>query len=84
MVWDDDEQYVPQAEPAEPLKPVNNVFADEQRNSLVFSTEDLKNDYHKLKYVSKEWTSKEDRIAGNDLRKTTTQLVTRSPIKELD
>lgn len=29
MIWDDDEQYIPQQEPIMPMQPVNNVFADE-------------------------------------------------------
>ena len=56
MMWDDDEQYIPVQEPVRPITPVNNVFADEQRNSLVFSTEDLKAQYERLGKVSKEFT----------------------------
>ena len=44
------------------------MFAEEHRNSLVFSTEDLKQDYHRLKLVSKEWSRKDEA----DLRKTQT------------
>ena len=61
MAWDDDEDYVPpnnvnffndQARP--------QIFGnDDQFNSLVFSTEELKLQYHMLKFVSKEWTSKQ-------------------------
>ena len=77
MMWDDDEQYIPppqalqQLLPEQPLRPVNNVFADEQRNSLVFSTEELKLEYHRLKFVSKEWSRKDEA----DIRKTTANLV---------
>jgi len=56
------------------------VFVDEQRNSLVFSTEELKRDYHMLKFVSKEWSKKE----APDLRKTTNNLIMGSPTKALE
>ena len=72
MMWDDDEAYVPPpqiyVQEQEPLIEVNNMFAEEQRNSLVFSTEDLKQEYHRLKCVSKEWSRKDEA----DLRKTQT------------
>ena len=62
MMWDDDEQYLPQPVPENEAPQLDRpevaeIFKDEHRNSLVFSTEDLKRDYHMLKYVSKDWSN---------------------------
>jgi hypothetical protein len=56
------------------------VFEDDQRNSLLFSTEELKRDYHMLKFVSKDWSKKEAPV----IRKTTNNLILGSPTKALE
>jgi hypothetical protein len=52
MVWDDDEVYIPAAEAHEHGSP--RVEEIGQRNSLVFSTQDAKEQYHMLMRVSKD------------------------------
>jgi len=79
-MWDDDEQYVPRPEhevTQRLLQVAPNALGEEQNQSLVFSTEDLKKEYLKLKLVSKEWQRREE----PELRKTTNTLLTGSPKK---
>ena len=62
MMWDDDEQYVPPVinNPAYFDNERPQIFGnDDGYNSLVFSTEDLKQQYHALRFVSKEWTQQQ-------------------------
>lgn len=70
MMWDDDEQFVPQPEHVTQkveTKLVAAVLAEEQRNSLIFSTDEL----HKQYQMLKQWNKKD----CDDLRKTTNALI---------
>lgn len=71
-------QPIPEPQLRAPAAAVN-IIADEQRNSLIFSTEELKKEYYRLKVVSKDWTRKEQ----EDIRKTTNHLVLSSPERHL-
>lgn len=51
MMWDDDEVFIPQVNDDNGSPRVQELG---QRNSLVFSTEDVKEQYHMLLRVSKE------------------------------
>ena len=46
----------------------------------MFSTEELKLEYQRLKFVSKEWTRKDK----EDIRKTMNHLILSSPDKSME
>ena len=58
MMWDDDVQLQGGEEESELQIFPNGGGDDQQDDGLIFSCEDLKKQYHMLKYLSIDWTTK--------------------------